>query len=739
MAIDDGNLFSNEELEVLMVFFLDQALLILETMNKSLLVLEENSADEEAFNLLQRSLHTLKGDANSVGLVEVGTMAHRLEDLLALFNSAEEGLKREIFELLLSGADALADMLQRKSRSPYESVDSGEVLEKIESFINEHEEKKKRAVRPSLVPVKLTEYETLQIKKASAKEKEIIQIEAHFIDDCTMRAAGAYILFRHLRQIGEIVTSYPSLDEDELLEQSSHITIVIITESPRAVRKTALVPGVIKEALILPMKIDSGEVILMTDLLSQSGDQNPSLAEMTELIGERDSETALPGNSPKASAKDLLSAIGQSDREITKAGVLAEASPLAPERPGQASTKVSTEILRVDAGKVDSMMNLVGELMIGRSMLNQICGQLKGEFSKHDKISRLVDLDSYIGRLVGELQKSVIQVRMVSLDQIFNRFFRVVRDLARENGKLINLEIIGEDTEMDKRVADLLYEPLLHLIRNGVDHGIESIEGRSAAGKSQHAHITLRAYYEGDQVIIEVEDDGRGIDVEKLKAKTLEKGLRTAEELKTLDGQDLFELIFLSGLSTAERVTKVSGRGVGMDVVKTVITSLKGTIEIWSEVGKGTRFTLRLPLTLAIIRAILVAVDDRVFAIPLSSVVEIVRVRDSEMEQIGQHKVYSLRDTVYSLIELDRLLLRGKRRERRHNPFILIVGIGEKRVGLIVDHVIGEREIVVKPIDREWISSDLVTGASILGDGRVVLILDIGVLLRRAASGYSKA
>jgi two-component system chemotaxis sensor kinase CheA len=389
----------------------------------------------------------------------------------------------------------------------------------------------------------------------------------------------------------------------------------------------------------------------------------------------------------------------------------------------------NVEILRVNASKIDFLMDLVGELVINRSMLNQLCNQLKIEFPKHTKIRKLMDTDSYLGRLLGQLQKTVMEVRMISLDQTFNRFFRVVRDLARDGGKQVELSIVGEETELDKRVVDTIYEPLLHLVRNAVDHGIESMEERVKTGKPPQGKLQLKAYYQADQVIIEISDDGRGINVEKLKQKVVERQLRTLEEVQMLKNQDAYDLMFLSGISTANQVTEVSGRGIGMQVVKTVISNLKGSIEINSQLKQGTTFILRLPLTLAIIRTMLFSIEERVFAIPLTSVVEIIRLNKNDIKHIGKHKVFSRNDEVYSLIDLDSILL-GKDKNY-NNSFVLIVGLGERRIGLIVEKVIGEREVVVKAVDKQWITSELVAGASILGDGRVVLILDIGALFQR--------
>lgn len=698
MQSDDNNLFSNEEMEALMGVFLEQATQIIETANQSLLAIEQDRDDADAFSQLQRALHTLKGDANSVGFTEIGALSHRLEDLLALFSELSSEAAAELLDLMLYGIDTLGELLQQKRESLHTPVDIRSALERIDRFIRARVKGKKPGQKLPVTEITLTEYQLLQLQSAFSEGWRALQIEARFDEDCTMRAAGALILMRQLQQTGEVVAVFPSIDDDEALETSTNITVVMITERPETTHAAALVAGVTTHASAVPLVLEGGQV-------------RPA-AEKDRFLDNRVLESAPLEIAPAASEGEFA------ERRMG-------------ERRG-GGVRGLTEILRVDSAKVDMLMDLVGELVISRSMLSQIFSQLKREFPKHAQVVRLGDTDSYLGRVIGELQKCVIQVRMVSLDQVFNRFFRVVRDLAHDGNKLVNLEVVGEETELDKRVVDIIYEPLLHLVRNAVDHGIEPEELRVAQGKPPRGRVSLRAYHQGDQVIIEIEDDGRGIDIEKLKVKAVEKGLRSAEDIKNLHSQDVLDLIFLSGLSTADRVTEVSGRGIGMDVVKSVVESLKGSIEIWSEAGRGTRFTLRLPLTLAIIKSMLFLVGERVFAIPLSTALEITKVSSNEVRQIGRHKVYYLRETLTPLLELDTLLLRELPEERNPNPFVLTVGLGERRIGLAVDRVIGEREIVVKAVDKEWVKTDLVTGASILGDGRIVLILDISALMRRA-------
>lgn len=728
----DDDLFSNEELETLMGIFLDQASMILEMANQSLLRLEADAQDSEALSQIQRALHTLKGDANSVGFGEIGTIAHRLEDLLALWFNSEVSAA-EIIDLLLVGMDALTDMLQRKREWVHAHLDISNIQAQIENFLIINSPTKATELPTLIGEVRLTEYQLLKAHKLiSESQGNALRLDIYFDKECTMHAAGVMVLLRQIQQVSELIASFPNIEDDQALEAVDRVVLIVITEDPELTIRAARVAGVTTEIEFVPFTLDN---ILVAST-------EPS--KKSQLPANKDSIQNPIKEATKEPAKESI-IVNPSPHAINNTALAAEDSATSEEEVIDTRTRIrgvkesagSTEVLRVAAGKVDSLMDLVGELVISRSMLTQICTQLKSEFPKHAQVSRLIDTESYIGRVLGELQKNVLRIRMVSLEQTFNRFFRVVRDLARENNKQIELELVGEETELDKRVVDIIYEPLLHLVRNAIDHGIEPSDMRLAAEKPTTGKISLRAYHQSDQVVIEIEDDGRGIDIERLKRRAEERGFRKKGELQSLQGMEALDLVFLNGLSTAEQVTEISGRGIGMEVVKNVIESLKGSIDISTELGKGTKFTLRLPLTLAIIRAMLFILNDSVFALPVSSIIEIARSHESEVKQIGRHKVYNLRDTLYSLIALDEILLRKPRDEQFENPFVVIIGVGERRIGLQVDKVIGEREIVVKPVDKDWIKSDLITGASILGDGRVVLILDIGALMRRAGSGLS--
>ena len=373
-------------------------------------------------------------------------------------------------------------------------------------------------------------------------------------------------------------------------------------------------------------------------------------------------------------------------------------------------------------------MNLVGELIIGKSMLQRTINEFERSHTKDPLRGKFSDALAFQSRVLGELQKSVMKIRMVPVDQLFRRFPRIVRDVAKLQNKDITLEVSGQNTDLDKSILDALAEPLAHLVRNAADHGIESTADRENAGKNPRGTIHLDSYHEGDQVVIEVSDDGRGLDRRKIVERTIERGILTSEEASRLTEFETLHLIFTPGLSTADQVTELSGRGVGLDVVQSALSNLKGAIELESEPGKGTKFRLMVPLTLASIQALLFRVAGRLYAVPLSSVVEITRISDDEIHRVDEHEVFQLREQVLTLVRLDRL--ESKRTGPRANRvFVIVIGAGNRKFGLIVDSLMGEEELVIKALEDRLISSPLVSGASILGDGTVVLILNVPAVI----------
>jgi len=389
------------------------------------------------------------------------------------------------------------------------------------------------------------------------------------------------------------------------------------------------------------------------------------------------------------------------------------------------------QTIRVDVSRLDSLMNLVGELVLSRNRIGQISGELEKKFEGEYLVEQLMETTSQIGLISTELQLAVMKTRMVPIGKVFNKFPRMVRDLCRDMQKDIDLVITGEETELDKSVVEEIGDPLMHMIRNAVDHGVEIPADRRKKGKPDKGTVNLSAYHEGNHIVVEIKDDGKGLDPDMLKKKAVEKNVISAEEAKNMDNETAYGLIFRPGFSTAAQITDVSGRGVGMDVVKTNIEKLNGIINIESEIGHGTRFKMKLPLTLAIIQALLVEVSGEVLAIPLVSVIETVRINEKQIHSFEGREVLKLRDSVLSLIRLNEIY--EFQESYDEDIYVVVVGIAEKRLGFIVNKLVGQEEIVIKSLGEYLSGNEGIAGATIMGDGRVRLIIDVAGVMEIAS------
>jgi two-component system chemotaxis sensor kinase CheA len=439
---------------------------------------------------------------------------------------------------------------------------------------------------------------------------------------------------------------------------------------------------------------------------------------------------------PETAEHELLGDLLEAQAATVASSVVgAGANPEAAKAPGSAAATIAESTLRVDAARIDAVMNLVGELIIGKSMLHRSLMELDQRHARDPVRAKLSDALAFQSRVLDELHKCVLKIRMVPVEQLFRRFPRLVRDVAKQCGKDVALELSGQNTDLDKGILDALAEPLMHLVRNAVDHGVEDAEERIAANKPARGTVYLNAYHQGTQVVIEVRDDGRGINLAQIRRHALEKGIVKAADIERLTDSEAMNLIFEPGFSTAAAITEVSGRGVGMDVVRTVMDNLKGTVHVSSAKGNGTTIQLRMPLTLASIQTLLFRVSGRLFAVPLSSVVEITRITDTEIHRVDQREVLRLREQILTLVRLNSLsqihAVAAEDSTKKKRNFVIVIGAAEKRFGLVVDNLVGEEELVIKALPTEIISSDLVSGASILGDGTVVLILNVPAVLSR--------
>ncbi|MCU0411797.1 MAG: chemotaxis protein CheA [Bacteroidetes bacterium] len=404
---------------------------------------------------------------------------------------------------------------------------------------------------------------------------------------------------------------------------------------------------------------------------------------------------------------------------------------MSPQPGGQpAMAKSVDSTIRVDVSRLDTLMNLVGELVLGRNRLSQISHQMNEQYDNVPISRELLETNSHIDFITTELQMAVMKTRMVPIAKVFNKIPRLIRELSKEMKKDMDLEIFGEETELDKSLIEELNDPLVHLIRNAADHGVESPDERVAKGKPARGKVIVRADHEGNHIVISIQDDGKGMDPDKLKRKAIEKGLLTEAEAAEMAVKDAYNLVFLPGFSMAQKVTNVSGRGVGMDVVRTNVQKLKGTIDIESEINVGSKFIIKLPLTLAIIQALLVEAGGEIYSIPLDSVVEVVRIQRSEVSTINKREVIRLRNMVLPLARIREVLGGRTNGEDSEWIYVVVIGLAEKRLGIVVDSMLGQREVVIKSLGEYLGSVRGIAGSTILGDGRVIMIVDVAEMMR---------
>jgi two-component system chemotaxis sensor kinase CheA len=676
----------------LRALFFESANELLQSLNEAGLELEARPADEDVIRRVRRVVHTLKGDSAACGFNKLSELAHELEDVLTPKIAHARGA--DLAEVVLAAADSFGAMLtayQRKATVP--EVEALHAM--IRRLLHEPGAPADSAPASPQLPARFawTEYEQLMISEAVHRGETVYNVALRIDPNSLMRAAAFQLIRNVLHGSGTVIALRP---EDNV----AAATVEIV--------EAALATSQPEEKLLQRCRIPS--IVSDVRLERATNAETPEHEMLGDLL--------------EAQAAQLVA--GAADPSENRGAAK-------PSNSGSAATTVAESTLRVDATRIDAVMNLVGELIIGKSMLNRTLSEFDQKHARDPVRAKLADAMAFQARILDELHKCVLKIRMVPVEQLFRRFPRVVRDVAKQCGKDVALELSGENTDLDKGILDSLAEPLMHLVRNAVDHGIEPADERLTVGKPARGTLYLNAYHQGTQVVIEIRDDGRGIDPVRLRARAVEKGLLKADEAQRMTEQETLHLIFESGFSTASEVTEVSGRGIGMDVVRTVIERLKGTVQVSSQKGKGTTFQLRAPLTLASIQTLLFRVGGRLFAVPLSSVVEITRISDHEIHKVDQREVLRLREQILTLVRLNHLsrLHSIDSQPVKKKNFVIVIGAAEKRFGLVVDSLVGEEELVIKALPTEIVSSDLVSGASILGDGTVVLILNVPAVLSR--------
>ena len=626
-----------------------------------------------------------------MGFTEIAELTHEMENVLDLLRKNQLKANEDIVDTIFKCVDTLEQMVENISSESANNIDVTELVAKLVAIAKgesiptapPQEETKEKEPVVSEVVVELNDTETTIIKKAMESGLQVFDIKVSLSPNCLLKSARVYMVMNALDEIGDVLKSIPSSEdlEQENFESSFELIVATATEQTRVQQLLSSISE-ITEVIVESLELPKAEAVVTED--------NKKMQE---------------ASSAKRS------------QEKTKA-------PIAPSSSGSIEKKLkSGQSVRVDIEKLDSLLNLVGEIVINKTRLEQI--------GITHRLTELVETIEQMDRVTTDLQSVVMKVRMVPVGQVFNRFPRMVRDLSRELNKEINLTIEGEETELDRTVIDEIGDPLVHLIRNSLDHGIEHPDERLAKGKEPTGEVRLIARHEGNNVIIMVEDDGKGINPEIIKSKAVEKDLITQEDADKMDDNEAVRLVFLAGFSTADVITDVSGRGVGMDVVKNKIESLGGLIDVETKLDEGSKFKIRLPLTLAIIQALLVKVQEEIYAIPLGSIDSTINITTDNIKTIQNREVILLRGQIIPIIRLNDVLQVPKVEENNDKDlFVVVVHMGDQKAGIIVDNLIGQQEIVIKTLGKLLAGIKVIAGATILGNGQVALILDVGTLMQ---------
>lgn len=696
--------------------FVEESREHLQSLNTCLLELEREPGEKGMLAEIFRVAHTLKGMSGTMGFSRMQKLTHVMEDVLDALRNDRLKANDSIVDVLFRCLDALENYTNEIVASGNEgSEDNAELVTALSDILAGKADGAgggagaKAPAAPARVagtPVEtsaqppvadsddagllaLNQYDVNVLGKALQSGMNVLQIRVELDKGCLLKAARAFIVFQILERSAEVLKANPRVEdiEDERFEY--HFTVLVVsTESPAYFEKEINSVAEVSRVVVTPLTA--------TDLrVTEGGADEPSApVRQVEKTGDdrvgKASESAETGK-PQAAASDA------SKGKSAKTG----------------------KTVRVDIDRLDVLMNLVSELIIVKTRLDDVKG--------NDVMGESVE---YLERITTSLHDAVMKVRMVPVETVFNRFPRMIRDVARDLDKDVELHMSGEETELDRTVIDEIGDPLIHILRNSADHGLETREERKATGKPGMGNIWLRAYQDGNNVIIEVEDDGRGVDVRKVRQKIVERGLESREMANSLSDKEVISFIFKSGFSTADKVSDLSGRGVGLDVVKTKIETLGGVVELESVYGKGSKTIIRLPLTLAIIQALLVRIGDEKFAIPLGSIREIDSIAPSDIQMVRNQEVIMLRNTVIPIVRLDQVLsVRGRVPDsEKKNLTVVIVRKGDKLSGFVVDSLIGQQEIVIKSLGKLLSGVRWIAGATILGDGNVALIVDVNSL-----------
>ncbi len=771
---------NNEEL---LKDFFSEAEQQVETLESNVLVIEHDPTNHEAVDEIFRAAHTLKGGSATVEMNELSSFTHKVEDVLDEIRSDRLSVDGKVVDILLSSIDVIKAMLEARANGSVYEENIDDLVSRLKEYIPEKGAKgakpkpsAPKAAKPApAAPAKksssgpspfnypaISESDYMELKSACEGNQKLWLVSVKFDENNPMNSVGGIQVFAALKALGSVLKTIP--DFDALYEDQFYEFVYYYIASDADAGKIEDVAFLSDVTLVTDAKIVDGA--------SEGGTGMEESEPVSAAEPEQPTKAVAQASEPAAKS-------APEKAEEHKATPQADAKKDA----GSVHAVQQGSVLRVDSRRIDLLMNLVSETVITKASFNQLAATLGeellrfqtaestlkssihqlfeqfpsyleqlqegksvkdvrasilGEFGGLENIfdtddselksitSKLRSSTQNLGRIASELQEGVMKIRMVPINQIFSRFPRVVRDLQRDLNKKVELMIEGEDTELDKSVVEDLLDPIMHCVRNSVDHGIETPAERKASGKSESGTVILKASNEGNLIVIEIADDGAGIDTDRVKQKAIERGLVHPD--KQLTEAEAQQLIFLPGFSTADKITNVSGRGVGLDVVKTMIDKLNGTVTVSSQKGQGTTFSIRLPLTLAIIQGLLVRVGKEIYSIPIVSVIESQRILQKDIKTIDSYEVLNVRNEVISVLRLSRLFGIQESHEDEYCN-IVIVGSKDKKVGIMVDSLVGEEDVVIKPLRDQFTNSPGIAGASILGDGSVSLIIDVSQLL----------
>ena len=699
--------------------FIDETKEHLQSLNTQILNLEQDPENADTINEIFRAAHSLKGMAGTMGYKRMQLLTHDMENVFSEVRNGNVKVKANMIDILFQCLDALEEYLDNIQSTADEGTNDNEPLIKaLNALLTENggEAAAQEAGAPTPAPeaapapavqeaaaadgdnkwkeIVLGDSEKTVIGKAYEQGKKVYGLTIYIQQSCILKAARAFLVFKAVEELGEILVSSPSAQDIEDEKFENDFSIIVISDST----------------------------------LEEVTAAAQSVSEIEKVSGGV--VTAEAAQEEKKDVQEEKAAQGTADKpaKTAKAKPATASAPVSKQEKKPATGKpVVNRTVRVDIEKLDSLMNLVSELIIAKNSLVSITANGNGgDTSANSAFNEQIE---YLESVTTNLHESVMKVRMVPIESVVQKFPRMIRDLQKKLDKKMELYMSGEETELDRTVVDEIGDPLMHLLRNAADHGLESAEVRKERGKPEVGSIHLDAYQDGNNVIIEVSDDGGGIDVKTVKEKAISRGIITPEQAESMSDKDIIDLLFLPSFSTSEKVTDVSGRGVGLDVVKSKIEALSGEVDVKTKYGEGSTWSIRLPLTLAIIQALMVVVGTEKYAISLGSIETIENITKEDIKYVQAKEVINLRGTVIPLIRLDAMLDIKKEKENDDNLVVVIVRKGDKQAGLVVDELIGQQEIVIKSLGKYISKCKFISGATILGDGEVALILDANAMI----------